>query len=236
MSDPNADPGRFDHRGPLRRLHGIYNALVTDIVDPEGQGRIQVTFPWLAEDDTALALWARLSTPMAGGDRGYWQIPEVDEEVLVAFIAGDPGQPVVVGSVWNGVDQPPEQMDEAGENNLRSFTSRSGHRLTFDDSSGSELVSLTSQGGHQVVLDDGDGSITIEHQGGSLIKIDSAGTITFEATNRVEVQAPSGMSVTTSTLTVDAPMSRFSGVVNCDTLITNAVISSSYTPGAGNVW
>mgnify|MGYP002130255325 CR=1 FL=1 len=121
------------------RLYGVYPALVTDVQDPDNQGRVQIKLPLVEEADGATALaWARLATLMAGGDRGSWFIPEVDDEVLVAFTAGDPRRPVVIGALWNGVDAPPETMDSA--NNVRSVTSRSGHKLSFDDTAGAALV------------------------------------------------------------------------------------------------
>ncbi len=220
------------------RLYGVYPALVTDVVDPDNQGRVEVEFPWTSEEDSSQAhAWARLATFMAGGERGSWFIPEVDDEVLVTFVAGDPRWPVVIGSLWNGVDETPEAMDTAGDNNIRSITSRSGHKLTFDDTSGAEKVEVVTQGGHILNLDDGSGGeITLRHSGGSEIKIDASGTISITALNQVKVDAPAGMNVTTSMLTVDAPLSKFSGVVKAETVITNAVVSSTYTPGAGNVW
>lgn len=220
------------------RLFGVYPALVTNIVDPDNQGRVEIELPWTVEDDSTQARsWARLVTFMAGAERGSWFIPEVEDEVLVAFIAGDPRWPIVTGSLWNGVDAPPETMDSAGENNLRSITSRSGHTLTFDDTSGAEKIEVVTQGGHVLNLDDGSGGeIVLTHSGGSEIKINSSGTISITALNQVKVDAPAGMTVTTPMLTVDAPYSKFSGVVKAETVITNAVVSSSYTPGAGNVW
>jgi uncharacterized protein involved in type VI secretion and phage assembly len=222
---------------PRHRLHGVYPALVEKVTDPDEQGRVLVKLPWIAEDDMSGAMaWARLATLMAGGGRGSWFIPEKGDEVLVAFIAGDPRWPVVVGALWNGVDAPPETMDGAGENNLRSITSRSGHKLTFDDTSGAEKVEIVTKGQHQLTLDDQSREIVLRHSGGAEIKIDQSGTVSIRALNRVEVDAPAGMTVTAAQLSVDAPISKFSGVVKAETVITNAVVSSSYTPGAGNVW
>jgi uncharacterized protein involved in type VI secretion and phage assembly len=231
-----------DAKGPFasaerHRLEGVYPALVRDVADPDGQGRVQIELPWVADDDGPQALaWARIATLMAGADRGTWFIPEPGDEVLVAFVAADPRWPVVVGALWNGVDAPPETMDGGGENNLRTITSRSGHKLTFDDTSGAEVVQLETQGGHIVTLDDGNREIVVAHSGGAEIKIESSGTISITALNEVKIDAPAGLKVSAAMVTVDAGMSKFSGVVKADTVITNSVVSSSYTPGAGNVW
>ena len=84
--------------GERPRLYGVYPAIVTDVQDPDSQGRVQIRLPFVEESDGGSALaWARLATLMAGADRGTWFIPEVDDEVLVAFTAGDPRRPVVIG-------------------------------------------------------------------------------------------------------------------------------------------
>ncbi len=233
----------LDAKGPVfpvdrHRLFGVYPAVVTDVRDPDNQGRVEIKLPWVGEEDGDQArAWARLATFMAGKDRGSWFIPEVDDEVLVSFVAGDPRWPVVVGALWNGKDSPPETMDGAGKNDVRSLTSRSGHKITLDDSSGAEKVQIKTQGGHKLTLDDGSGgTIKVEHSGGATIEIDASGTVKITALNQVTVDAPSGMKVTAAQVTVDAALSKFSGVVQADTVITNNVVSATYTPGAGNVW
>jgi uncharacterized protein involved in type VI secretion and phage assembly len=120
-------------------MNGLVEAIVVDNVDPEELGRIKVKFPTLPE--TPDSYWARLSMPMAGQERGWMTIPEIDDEVLVSFVRGDINNAIVVGSLYNGEDTPP-YANEDGENNLRVFQSRSGHRLTFDDTEGSERIEL----------------------------------------------------------------------------------------------
>ncbi len=212
----------------MKRLHGMYTALVVDVQDPDGQGRVQIELPWVREDQgTSARAWARLSTTMAGADRGTWFVPEPDDEVVVAFMAGDPRHPVVMGALWNGGDAPPETMDD--DNNVRSITSRSGHQLRFDDSASGEKIEVLSQGGHSLVLDDASGgTITLTHSGGSEVVIDASGNVKITALAKVSVEAIQ--------VDVSAPMSTFSGVVKADTVITNSVISGSYTVGAGNIW
>ncbi|KSB91820.1 type IV secretion protein Rhs [Caulobacter vibrioides] len=217
------------------RLAGVYPALVRDVQDPDQQGRVKIELPFVGDDDGPSAqAWARLSTALAGASRGTWFIPEPGDEVLVAFEAGDPRRPVVIGSLWNGEDSPPETMN--ANNDVRSFTSRSGHKLTFDDTDGATKVQVKTQGGHELTLDDASGGkITVSHSNGASVVIDAAGNVKITANANCEVQAAM-VKVTASMVTVDAAMSKFSGVVKADTVITNSVVSSSYTPGAGNVW
>jgi uncharacterized protein involved in type VI secretion and phage assembly len=231
---PGIDPQQLS--GAPGRLVGVYPALVTDVQDPDGQGRVQVSLPFVnAVEGPPAAAWARLATFMAGANRGSWFIPEVNDEVLVAFLAGDARHPVVIGALWNGVDAPPETMD--ADNNLRSITSRSGHRLLFDDSLAAEKVVLETRGGHRLTLDDAaGGTVTVQHSNGASITIDVAGKISVTAVSELAVTAPAGMTITAPTLRVQAAMAEFSGVVRSGVLITGSVVSPAYTPGAGNIW
>lgn len=121
------------------QMPGLVEAIVTDNVDPDKLGRVKLKFPLLPEAPESF--WARLVMPMAGKERGWMTIPEIGDEVLCAFVHGDVNNAIVVGSLYNGVDTPPYK-NEDGENNLRVFQSRSGHRLTFDDTDGEERVEL----------------------------------------------------------------------------------------------
>ena len=116
------------------RFPGVYPALVIDVVDDDQQGRVRVRVPGLPDPaGGAYEAWARLATMMAGANRGTWFIPDVDDEVLVAFEAGDPDRPYVIGALWNGQDAPPESMDGAGNNHLKTIRSRQGILITLDD-------------------------------------------------------------------------------------------------------
>lgn len=121
------------------QMPGLVEAIVVDNVDPEQLGRVKVKFPILP--DSPESYWARLVMPMAGKKRGWMTIPEVDDEVLCAFVHGDFNHVVVLGGLHNGVDLPP-YANEDGKNDLRVFQSRSGHRLTFDDKVDAERIEL----------------------------------------------------------------------------------------------
>ncbi|MCS6844219.1 MAG: phage baseplate assembly protein V [Caldilineales bacterium] len=218
----------------IHRLIGVYPALVTDVVDPDQQGRVRVRLPGLVDPGAGYETWARLATLMAGDNRGTWFIPDVNDEVLVAFEAGDPSRPVVLGALWNGQDAPPEQMDAAGNNYLKTILSRVGVRITLDDTDGDVKLRLETPGGQKVVLKDTPPSIEVKDSTGNSVKLEPSG-ITVTAAGKVTINA-STAEVSAGMVTVNAGLSRFSGVVQCDTLISNAVVSASYTPGAGNVW
>ena len=217
------------------RWYGVFPALVTDIKDPDGLGRVKVTLPWSPDTKSErYEAWARVATMMGGNNRGSWFIPDVNDEALIAFEGGDPRRPFVIGGLWNGNDSPPESMDGGGNNYLKVLRSRNGVKITLDDQDGQEKLILETPGGQKVTLKDGPGTVEIVDSNGNSIKLESSG-ITINASAKVTISA-SMMEVSAGMVTVNAGMSKFSGVVQCDTLISNSVISASYTPGAGNIW
>lgn len=238
MSEKNQLEMILDVRQPAGlggRWYGVFPALVSDIKDPDGQGRVRVTLPWSADTSSGrYEAWARLATLMGGNNRGSWFVPDVNDEVLVTFEGGDPRRPYVIGGLWNGSDTPPDSMDGAGNNYRKVLRSRNGVKITLDDTDGQEQMILETPGGQKVTLKDGPGTIEIVDSNGNSIKLEPAG-ITVNASAKVTINA-SLVQVSASMVTVDSGMSKFSGVVQCDTLISNAVISASYTPGAGNIW
>lgn len=217
------------------RWYGVLPALVTDIKDPENQGRVKVTLPWSPDARGArYDGWARLATMLGGKNRGSWFIPDVDDEVLIAFEHGDPRRPYVLGGLWNGRDAPPESMDGAGNNFKKVLRSRNGVKVTLDDQDGQEKLICETPGGQKVTLKDGPGAVEIVDSNGNSVKLETSG-VTVTTPAKVTVNA-SQVAVSAGLVTVDAGMSRFSGVVQADTVISNSVISASYTPGAGNIW
>jgi uncharacterized protein involved in type VI secretion and phage assembly len=217
------------------RLPGVYPATVTDLADPDQQGRVKVSLPWSPDQSSGrYELWARLATMMGGDNRGSWFIPDKGDEVLLAFEGGHPDHPYVVGGLWNGKDKPPEQMDGSGRNALKVLRSRNGVKITMDDTDGQERLVLETPGGQKVELTDGPGKLKASDSNGNSVTLDSSG-ITIVASAKVTVQAAT-CEITAGSVQVNAGISTFSGVVKADTVVTNSVISASYTPGAGNIW
>lgn len=214
-----------DGEGP--RWFGLYPAVVSDLVDPDGKGRIKVSFPSFGAAGQSVSAWATLLSPYADKDQGFEVLPEEKSQVVIGFEAGDPGRPYIVGACWNGTRALPESAESA--NNKRTWKTRSGSLLQFDDTQGAAKVTLSMQSGHKLVLDDAAQELTLSHSNGSKIVINIAGQVSITANATVEVNA--------SALNVHAPMVMCDGVVQCTTLIASSgVVSPSYTPGAGNVW
>jgi len=204
---------------------GLYPAFVTNLVDQKNLGRVQVRLPWLGTDgDPDVRAWATLCTPYADGNQGLEILPEVGSQVVVGFEAGNLRRPYIVGAAWNGQEALPNTPDAA--NNLRVLQSRSGSRLEFDDSTPPK-VSITMRSGHKVVLDDAADEITVTHAQGC--------SITLTATN-IEINANVSVEITAPEVSVTAPISTFSGVVEAQTVVADSfVISPAYTPGVGNL-
>jgi uncharacterized protein involved in type VI secretion and phage assembly len=226
----------FEAAQDRRRLFGAYPALVTDIKDPDGQGRVKVMLPWSPDPaDGSYQVWARMSTMMAGRNRGSWYIPDPDDEVLLVFEGGDPRRPFVVGMLWNGKDQPPETMDGAGNNYRKTICSRKGVKIVIDDTDGSESITLLTPAGQTVKLLDSPASVEIQDSNGNDIRTDASG-VTVRASADVNVQASGTLTVSAISVTINSAQSTFSGVVNANAFITPSIVGASYTPGAGNIW
>jgi uncharacterized protein involved in type VI secretion and phage assembly len=172
------------------KIYGVVVGVVTNNQDPEKMGRVKVRFPWLNETDESH--WARVATLMAGKDRGTWFLPEVDDEVLVAFGHGDVRCPYVIGALWNGVDTPPRDNDD-GKNSERVIKSRLGHELIFGDEDGKGKVEIKTKAGHQLLLDDTSGSEKIsivDKSGKNKIELDSAaGSVAVTGDMKLSIKA-----------------------------------------------
>ena len=210
-------------------------ATVTSLEDPEHRNRVQVrlcAFDGATQQDAPL--WARVVAPFAGDKRGAFFLPDFGDEVLVVFAGGDSRFPLVIGGLWNGAAAAPADIQSGGINRYKRIRSKNGIVITFDDQDGQETLTLETPGGQKLTLQDGPASVKAEDSNGNSITLDTSG-ITVQATASVTVNA-SSVSVSAGTVSVDAAVATFSGMITCATLQTNAVISASYTPGAGNVW
>jgi uncharacterized protein involved in type VI secretion and phage assembly len=229
MSAPFAipDPGLFQSH---------YLAEVVAVGgDPLNLSRVQVrlySFDGPANQDGPI--WARVAVPFAGANRGAFLLPDVGDEVLVAFLHGDPSLPMVIGSFWNGAAAAPEQL--GGDRIDRwSLVGKAGSRIAIvEETAASATISLETPAGVSATLSDTGGGQVEIRAAGNTITINSSG-VSIQAAAKVSVQA-SQVEVTAGQVSVNAAISSFAGLVRCDVLQATTVIAATYTPGAGNIW
>jgi uncharacterized protein involved in type VI secretion and phage assembly len=189
------------------RFYGVAIAEVTNNKDEEGLGRIKVKFPWLSDTDESF--WARVLTPMAGKDYGIYFLPEVGDEVLVAFEHGMIEFPYILGALWNGKDKPPDTNSD-GKNNKRILKSRSGHIIRLDDTKGEEKIEIIDKSGKNSIVVStkensiaitADANIEIQSKNGKLklsgqsIEIDSKAEIKIKASKNMDLQSESQLNI-----------------------------------------
>jgi uncharacterized protein involved in type VI secretion and phage assembly len=180
---------------------GVAIAVVKDNKDTTGKGQVRVSYPWHSQPH--MSYWARVATPMGGGDRGMYFMPEVEDEVLVAFERGDLRFPYIVGSLWNGKDKSPAGNSD-GNNDVRLIKTRKGHTLTFNDNKGSKgLVQLELNDGKKLAIDD-NGIRVEDGKGNSIVIKSNGGSITIQAATDLSIKAPKISIEATGTLDVKA--------------------------------
>jgi uncharacterized protein involved in type VI secretion and phage assembly len=202
-----------DDTGP--RLFGVGVGIVTNNNDPKGLGRVKVKCPWMADHHESF--WARVVTPMAGKGRGLYLLPEVDDEVLLAFEHGVPRFAYVLGSLWNGKDTPPES-NKNGKNDHRTLKSRSGHVIRLDDTDGDERIEILDKSGkNRIVIRTAKNELTIEAgsgiavtaRGGALelsgasVQITANGSLSIKANGTIEVVAAGQLKLKGSTVDIN---------------------------------
>jgi uncharacterized protein involved in type VI secretion and phage assembly len=197
------------------RIYGVVVGIVTNNQDPDKLGRVKVKIPRLSADDESQ--WARVATLMAGKNRGAFFLPEVDDEVLVAFEHGDMALPYVIGALWNGLDEPPETNDD-GKNNIRVITSRSGSVIRLDDTDGDEKIEIIDKEKKNgitistkdntirvktekdLVISAPNGKVTIEAKD---LDIKTNASVTVKASGNANVEASGTMTIKGATVNIN---------------------------------
>jgi uncharacterized protein involved in type VI secretion and phage assembly len=186
-------------------VYGVVAGVVTDVDDRKRLGRVRIRFPFSGRTESA---WARVAAPWAGSRRrGAYFVPEVDDEVLVAFRDGDLGHPYVLGFLWSEPDAPPpEDSPKPGRSVIRSSR---GHRVEIDDVA--RRVTVRTSDGNRVVLDDTEKAADVEladARGRVKVTLDGSTdelTITADQAGKVAVKATGGsVSVDAGDITIKA--------------------------------
>jgi uncharacterized protein involved in type VI secretion and phage assembly len=202
------------------RVYDPVVAIVTDNKDPTKLGRVKIKIPVLSSADTSW--WAPIVMVGAGKNRGWFFIPEVDDEVLVMFEQGDLNRPIVVGAMWGGKDKPPDK--NAGGNPRRMIKSREGSKITFDDEK------------EQLIFEDGKskGRITFDAKANKMIIESLVGDVCFQApTGDVTIVAKEMELKATSNVEIHAGSAMAWGTDGKAT-IKGADVTCSGSTGNGN--
>lgn len=227
------------HRAPP--MEGVAVAIVSDIDASQDaqhrEGRVRLAFPWLSDD--YVSGWARVVQLGAGAERGTVVMPEVGDEVLVAFEGGQFDRPYVLGGLYNGKDQPKggwSQFIENGEVVRRSFTSRTGMIVEFVEKSGEELLRVSTSGGkqHVTLTQNGDQGIQIIAEGPVAVTAKRDATITTEGNATIaadqgtlKLQAMKIELAATSDLAISAANVKVSGDLGVDVAGANVAVKGT---------
>ncbi len=194
-----------------KRYFGVYEGEVTN----NKNGEVKIKFAWRSDQNESNP--ARVATLMAGKQMGSFFLPDVGDEVLVAFKQGDIDQPYIIGSLWNGQDKAPEKNAD-GKNNIRKIKSRSGHEIAFvdnkeekkeklvvktglghaielDDKDGKGKVSVTTNAGHSMELDDENNFLSLKDTNGNKIEMSKNGIVISDANGNKITMDSSGVDI-----------------------------------------
>jgi uncharacterized protein involved in type VI secretion and phage assembly len=166
---------------------------------------MKVTFPWLG--DKSESFWARVAIAGAGDGRGVVVLPEVGDEVLVAFDHGDPRQPYVIGGLFNGKDKPKVAPVDGGTVIKRMVVSRNGHTVELDDKADTITIT-TGDGKHKIVLDQQSNKVVLETAGN--VEVTSQATLKVNATSGLQLESSGAFELKANGVTIDAGGGAFS--------------------------
>lgn len=188
---------------PSQGPEGVWPAIVTNVKDPEKLGRVKVQIPWLS--DVEELDWLRVVTVGAGANRGFFVLPEVNDEVLVAFEGGDLRRGYVLGGLYNGKDRPPgaDHVAASGKVDKRIIQTRSGHMLTLNDSDAAPGIELVTKSGKLKVTLDDKGTV-FKLESGKDVIIDAKGNVTIKSVGNVEIAATGDLKLSGKNVNVEA--------------------------------
>jgi Rhs element Vgr protein len=202
-ADPRPHAQRFPVAAPaaggqLPPVPGLQIAKVSALEgDPAGEGRIEIQLPTVTETDGLL--WARIARFDAGDQRGLCWLPEVDDEVIVGFLDGDPRDPVVLGALHSSAAA--SALTASNDNHEKALVTRAGMRIHWND----DTVTLTidTPAGNSIVLDEDGTAITLTDQNGSSVTLNADG-IALDSGADVKITATGDVSIEGTNVTVKA--------------------------------
>ena len=210
---PNTLSYLLDHDNGHHRANtpGVVTAKVTSLEDPQNLGRVQVMFPWLPKykDADLSSNWARIAAPMGGQERGFLFLPEIADEVLVAFEHGDVHYPYLVGTLRNNTDKPPAGTKDTvlssdkKKVDQRVIRSRSGHLIILDDTEGEEQIIIQDKTTkNSIVINSKENTMTINVE--KDLTIVAKGKATIEAQDVMTIKSTKDINIECANFNVKA--------------------------------
>jgi uncharacterized protein involved in type VI secretion and phage assembly len=187
-------------RSQAGAVTGVLSATVTDVKDPDKLGRVKISFPVMSDSYTSW--WARTVQLGAGDGRGTVVLPEVGDEVLVAFGMGNFDEPYVLGGLYNGVDKPATPWGDHigstdGSVQRRAFVSRTGMVVEMIETPQEQKLTLSTNDGQQ--------RVTLVQKSDAEIEIVASGPVKVTAQKDVTVSSTGGnVSVSGTDITLAA--------------------------------
>ena len=179
--------------GLLAAVNGLQVGIVTQLeADPDGEDRILVRFPIV--DNEGQGIWARVATLDAGENRGSFFRPEIDDEVIVGFINGNPKDAIVLGMMNSSAK--PAPITASDDNHEKGFVTRSEMKVIFNDDDIS--MTLETPNGNKMVISDADGGIKLEDENGNFIEMNSEG-ITIESATAINYKSGTDTTIESGT-------------------------------------
>jgi uncharacterized protein involved in type VI secretion and phage assembly len=160
--------------GLLPAASGLQIGIVDSFdEDPAQLLRVRVMLPVIDGEDGVV--WARLASPEAGKERGYFFRPEPGDEVVVGFFNNDPRQAVILGAMYSSSNNPPEDFADLSEENIhKGIVTKQGTKIGFLDNEKAAISIETAQG-NKILLDDDAETIEIVDQHGNALTMNSDG-------------------------------------------------------------
>jgi len=193
------------------QIAGVVPALVEDTQDPQGIGRVKVTFPLM--DGKVVSNWVRVASFFAGPDRGAFFLPKKGDEVLVSFAYGNTSMPFVIGLLWNGKDKPP--VKKSDQQDVREIKTSIGQVVRFEEGK-NQRITITDKAYNQIVIDSKkdaltvicDGTMTVRSKKGKVqikgktISIDADSSLSLSG-SRIDIKAKSTLTLKGSRININ---------------------------------
>lgn len=185
------------HGERVETYYGLYAGVVIDNADPEEKGRVLVRLPWI--DPNFETLWAPVSQIYAGSGYGAYWIPEVDDQVLVAFMRGELRKPIVIGSIYSRDRNP--YAARSGGKDPKLFRTMAGHMLLMEDGSGAKIQLIDKTGNNEIVIDSESNTISVKAT--SKVEVESSGDLSIKASGSISIEAGGALTIKGATIALN---------------------------------